>query len=799
MTYFLSSPYTTAFGNARFGGYGFSGTPSVMFDGVSSYVGGAASGSMYLTYQPTVAARRAVSSPVQMGATYKIRGDQVTLTLDASLTAAVAAGNTVQFLVCMDGLHSHPNLVMTTLAPEAFTPVSSGQAQHLTRTFTMDPSWSASQLSLIMFIQNNSTKAMLQATKATPAYEANITMDCEPNGLAATWHLTGPYESRSGSGDTALQVFDAGEYTVTWDATPYWTGPAAPQVVTIPVGGSATFHGTYTGGPFTAQTAGGLAVAGQSRTGTLVDVDEDGDLDVHVVRNGEADLLLRNDGASGFTNVAGGLLADAGAGTGAAWADLNGDGHLDVYVTRANQANLLLRGDGAGGFTTITAYGPGIVGPVEGANWVDYNRDGKLDLYVFQNNTLSTSNTLLTGFGDIGGGTWLFSGQPSALSTSGNTAACAWTDGDLDGRLDPYVVRRYGTNQLFQNLSIGFSEMSPSCGLTDTGNDAGAAWGDFDNDGDFDLYIAIDGGADKLYRCTSPFHFELVSGPNLGDTGHARGVAWADLDNDGNLDLYVPRYNESDLVLLGDGAGGFTRVQPGIAETVAGSNGVVAGDLDGDGRIDMFIPRTALPNVVLTNGLVTTNHWLKLKLVGSGSNTSAIGARVVLTAGGIAQSRLVTSGGGMGAVLEQHFGLGAATTVDQIDIYWPSGVHQVLAPKPADVTLKVTEGQEPYVSGVPGAVPAVATVLGAARPNPFNPSTTIAFTLGKAGHATLSIYTVDGRLVRTLLDEPRAAGPQTATWDGRDNAGRAAASGTYLYRLRSGDGFDASGRMTLVK
>jgi hypothetical protein len=798
VTYYLTNPYTTPLGSARFSSYGFSGTPSVIFDGVSPYVGGAASGSMYSTYQPTVAARRTVSSPLVMAASYKIRGDQVTITLDASLTAAVAAGNTVQFLVCLDGYHGHPNLVMSTLASEVFTPVSSGQSQQVTRTFTLDPAWSTSQLSLIMFVQNNTTKAMLQAIKATPAYEATVTMDCEPNGVAATWHMTGPYETRTGNGDAVLQLFDAGQYTVTWDPTPYWTGPAAPQVVTIPLHGNAMFSGTYTGGPFTARTSGGLAAAGQSRAGSLVDFDEDGDLDVHVVRNTEADLLLRNDGASGFTNVATGPLADTGAGTGSAWADINGDGHLDVYVTRANQANLLLRGDGAGVFTAITAYGAGIVGPVEGANWVDYNLDGKLDLYVFQNNTASTSNSLLTSLGDIGGGTWLFSGLQSAMSTTGNTSACSWTDGDLDGRLDAYVVRRYGTNQLFQNLSIGFNEMTPGSGLSDTGSDAGAAWGDFDNDGDFDLYIAIDGGADKLYRCISPFHFELVTGPNLGDAGHARGVSWADLDNDGRLDLYVPRYNEPDLVLLGDGAGGFTRVQAGIDETVAGSNGVAAGDLDGDGRVDLFVPRTALPNVVLTNGLVTTNHWFKLRLTGGGANTSAIGARVVLTAGGVAQSRLLTSGGGLGAVLEQHFGLGANTGVDQIDIYWPSGLHQVVTPKPADITLKVTEGQAPVVSGVPGEVPAALTVLGAAHPNPFNPSTTIAFTLGTAGQATLSVYTVDGRLVRTLLDGAQAAGPHAVTWDGRDEAGRAAASGAYFYRLSTA-GFMGSGRMTLVK
>jgi len=501
----------------------------------------------------------------------------------------------------------------------------------------------------------------------------------------------------------------------------------------------------------------------------------------------------------GFTNIASGALADPGAGTGAAWADLTGDGHLDVCVTRANQANLLLRGDGAGNFLPVTAYGAGNVGPAEGASWVDFNLDGKLDLYVYQNNTISTTNLLLLNFGDIGGGIWLFTGQSGNLNSGGNTASCAWTDGDLDGRLDPYVVKRYGANQLLQNFTFGFSDASPGSGLSDTGNDAAAAWGDFDNDGDFDLYLAIEGSADKLYRCTSPFHFELVTGPGLGDTGRARGVVWADLDNDTNLDLYVPRFDQPDLILMGNGQGAFTRVMAGLSEAEDGSAGAVAGDLDGDGRVDIFVPRTGLSNVVMKNGLSADNHWFKVRLSGSGANTAAIGARIVVTTGGIAQSRLITSGGASPVALEQHFGLGAATVVDRIDVYWPSGLHQVISPKFADTTLEIVEGQTPVVSAVDGTVPASVSVLEAARPNPFNPSTTIAFTLATSEHATLAVYTVDGRLVRTLLDGSLPAGPHSAVWDGAGADGRPVASGTYLYRLRTGSGFNRTERMTLVK
>jgi hypothetical protein len=663
----------------------------------------------------------------------------------------------------------------------------------------MNPSWDADILSIIMLVQHTDSKLVLQAVKATPAFEATVTLDCEPDGLQATWHLVGPYGEQSGSGDAVLRLFDAGAYSVVWEPSPYWTGPAGAQAQTIPLDGSATFEGHYSNGPLTAVTTGGLAAAGQSRGGTLVDVDHDGDLDIHVVRYGEADLLLRNDGAMGFVDIAAGAIADAGAGTGAAWADLNGDRHLDVFLTRADQENLLLRGDGLGGFVPMASIGADLVGPAEGANWVDHNRDGKMDLYVFQNNTASTTNLLLQNRGYIGGTIALFEAQSGPLSGIGNTSTCAWTDANLDGRLDPYVVKRFGANQLFQNMTIGYNDKSGTSGLTDTGNDAAAAWGDFDNDGDFDLYLANDGSTDKLYRCTGPFTYELVTGPGLGDTGHARGVAWADLDNDTHLDLYVPRYNEPDLILMGDGTGAFTRVMAGVSETEAGSAGVAAGDLDGDGRVDIFVPRTGLPNVVLKNGMAAANHWFKLRLIGAGNNTAAIGARVVVTVGGVSQSRLVTCGGNSPATLEQHFGLGAATVVDRIDIYWPRGLHQVVTPKPADIALQVIEGQAPFVSAVDGAVPAAVTILDAARPNPFNPSTTISFTLATPDRATLAVYTVDGRLVRMLLDGSLGAGTHSAAWDGTGGDGRPVASGTYLCRLRTTGGFDQSARMTLVK
>jgi len=91
------------------------------------------------------------------------------------------------------------------------------------------------------------------------------------------------------------------------------------------------------------------------------------------------------------------------------------------------------------------------------------------------------------------------------------------------------------------------------------------------------------------------------------------------------------------------------------------------------------------------------------------------------------------------------------------------------------------------------------TALGQAHPNPFNPSTTIEFSLAQPDNARLDVYTVDGRLVHTLVNRSLAAGPHSTTWNGVDHRGRSVASGTYFYRLTTRSGFSEAGRMVLVK
>ncbi|HOS65847.1 MAG TPA: FlgD immunoglobulin-like domain containing protein, partial [Candidatus Latescibacteria bacterium] len=83
-------------------------------------------------------------------------------------------------------------------------------------------------------------------------------------------------------------------------------------------------------------------------------------------------------------------------------------------------------------------------------------------------------------------------------------------------------------------------------------------------------------------------------------------------------------------------------------------------------------------------------------------------------------------------------------------------------------------------------------------PNPFNPSTTIRFTLPEAGHVTLAVYDINGRLVRTLVGQAFLPGHHEVVWDGKDAMGRAVASGVYVYRLTAAQGV-VTRRMTLLR
>jgi len=97
-----------------------------------------------------------------------------------------------------------------------------------------------------------------------------------------------------------------------------------------------------------------------------------------------------------------------------------------------------------------------------------------------------------------------------------------------------------------------------------------------------------------------------------------------------------------------------------------------------------------------------------------------------------------------------------------------------------------------------GETPLLRSRLLGNHPNPFNPSTTMSYNLGRAGHVRLSIYDASGRLVRVVVDEKRTVGLHRIDWDGRNESGQMVSSGVYFSRLE-GPSVDMVGKMVLLK
>ena len=124
------------------------------------------------------------------------------------------------------------------------------------------------------------------------------------------------------------------------------------------------------------------------------------------------------------------------------------------------------------------------------------------------------------------------------------------------------------------------------------------------------------------------------------------------------------------------------------------SRGCAFGDFDNDGDIDILIVNLNEPPSLLRNDLRGKDHWIKLKLIGTKSNRSAIGARVVAHYGGKTQAQALTSQSSYYSCNDSriHFGLGPATAVD-LDIFWPSGFVERLKNVAADHLVTVEEGK----------------------------------------------------------------------------------------------------------
>jgi hypothetical protein len=159
-------------------------------------------------------------------------------------------------------------------------------------------------------------------------------------------------------------------------------------------------------------------------------------------------------------------------------------------------------------------------------------------------------------------------------------------------------------------------------------------------------------------------------------------------------------YREPMLLFRNKRDGTFEDVSTALSSIPdASRRGAAFGDLNNDGNVDIVVMNTGEPPTLLLNETESKNHRVLFKLVGTKSNRAAIGARVTVKAGKLAQFSEVRGGGSYLSQndLRLHFGLGAAFTMDEVEIKWPSGKVETLRKVPADFIYTVVEG-----SGIQG-------------------------------------------------------------------------------------------------
>jgi predicted nucleotidyltransferase len=486
------------------------------------------------------------------------------------------------------------------------------------------------------------------------------------------------------------------------------------------------------------------------------DYDNDGDLDVLLVSGSTLQMLLkgghqmvalfRND-RERFTDITttSGLTA-RGWGTGVCIADYDNDGFEDVYVT-AFGPNVLWRN--VAGKTFVATRQARDPRWSTGCAFGDYDRDGDVDLYVanyvrfvpgkvpmrgetscgrFMNIDSFCGPRPLPGepdslFRNDGNGTFTNATKAAGIVDPGYYGfGVVFSDLDDDGWLDIYVANDSTPNLFFQNRRDGtFSERALQSGLAVSADGReqagmGVDVGDYDGDGRLDIvktnfaqdYTSLyRNEGDGLFVDTS-FRSGLAAslGPYLG-----WGVGFVDVDNDALLDVFIANghvypdvdrtgtstYRQRNQLFRNTGRGQYRQITVEVGGPLLvqqSSRGAAFGDYDNDGDIDVLISVIDDRPVLLRNDSAG-GHWITLRLAGTKSNRSAIGAKVTIQAGSRRLVAEVRSGGSYISHNDTrvHFGLGTATTAERVTIRWPNGTVETLGALSADRFYLAREGE----------------------------------------------------------------------------------------------------------
>jgi len=435
-------------------------------------------------------------------------------------------------------------------------------------------------------------------------------------------------------------------------------------------------------------------------------------------------------------------LKGVGYGMGVAVGDYDNDGYEDLYVT-AYGGNKLYHNNGDGTFTDVTE-SAGVAGNgwSTSAAWVDLDNDGFLDLVVLRYlqwdfadiwcgehregyrsychpDTFPAITPLV--YHNDGKGHFTEVSQKIGFTKPAKGLGIALADYDHDGNIDLYFANDSMVEHLYHNKGNGQFEEIGLASLVAVDADGrtyagmGVDFADYNNDGWPDLVVTD--LANQRYALYTNEHDGTFSYSSFV-TGFAKitmphsgwGVRFLDYDNDGWKDLLVAqghdldtvelnypnlRYKEPMLLVRNTGK---SFIDVSLESGAVFQNrwlgrGMAIGDIDNDGRIDAVVTTNDGPLHVLHNETRTSNHWLILHLVGHKSNRDAIGAEVKIQTLKGAQFATVTTAGSYLSSSDKrvHFGLGPESSIQSLEIRWPSGIMQQLANVKGDQILRIDE------------------------------------------------------------------------------------------------------------
>lgn len=469
--------------------------------------------------------------------------------------------------------------------------------------------------------------------------------------------------------------------------------------------------------------------------------------------------LYRNNRDGTFSDVTSKAgLTHGGWGQGVCVGDYDNDGNEDLYVTYYGK-NVLYRNNGDGTFTDVSE-SAGIAGDGKawgtGCAFVDYDRDGRLDLMVANYvdldmrtvpkpgegvnclwkgmpvmcgpRGLSWSSNIL--YHNLGNGRFAdVTKQAHIDQTRGHYGFSVSTlDYDDDGWPDIYIACDSTASILYHNNRDGtFTDTAVLAGaaFNEDGREQagmGSTIGDFNGDGKLDIFKTnFSDDTSTLYRNNGDGTFDdatFAAGLGLHTQYLGWGTMFFDFDNDGWPDLLLvnghvypgvdqqhlgSNFQEPRILYRNNGNGTFTDISagsgPGIA-TVSSSRGLAVGDLWNDGKLSAVISNMhAIPSL-LVNQIPLKNHWVTFRTIGTKSNRDGIGARITLKVRGRILVDEVRSGSSYmsSSDLRVHFGLGAATKVDALEVRWPSGLVEEFTGVRVDAIQTLKEGSGKMIS-----------------------------------------------------------------------------------------------------